>query len=143
MAYVINYRGILMGFRGFYTGFIIMLILMGILFNIFLSHSHPELNDLEVQNRNGDLTTSGFIIHNPDLHQHTRGLSRAWTPDSPLGGIDASSLTMDQLRPDIASDNNRTVYCAWQDIRSGDWDIYFTKSINFGIDWDANILITN
>lgn len=143
MVHIINYRGILMGFRGVYIGFIIMLILTGILLNIFITHPHPEPKDPEVQNSTGDLTTSGFINHNSDLPQHTRGLSRAWTPDSPLEGIDASSLTMDQLRPDIASDNNKTIYCAWQDIRSGDWDIYFTKSTNFGIDWDTNILITN
>lgn len=143
IAQVINYRGILMGFRGVYTGFLIILVLMGILFNILITHPHPEPRDPEVQITNGDAITSGNVMHNSDLPQHTRGLSRAWTPDSPLEGIDASSLTMDQLRPDIASDNNRTIYCVWQDIRSGDWDIYFSKSANFGIDWDTNTLVTN
>jgi len=73
----------------------------------------------------------------------TRGTARVWTVDKAIDSIDASNITLDQLYPTITSDNDRTIYCAWQDIRTGDWDIYLSKSTNFGLNWDDDQLVTN
>ncbi len=73
----------------------------------------------------------------------TRNNIRLWTNDKMMAGIDSSNLTLNQQYPSITSDNNRSLYCVWQDFRTGDWDIYFSKSTNFGIDWGTNRLVTN
>ncbi|WP_455391757.1 PKD domain-containing protein [[Eubacterium] cellulosolvens] len=77
---------------------------------------------------------------------NTRGTPRSprsWLSDKLMNAIDTNNITFNQLQPIIESDNNRTLYCAWQDIRTGDWDIFFSKSTNFGFDWSTNQLVTN
>jgi len=34
--------------------------------------------------------------------------------------------------PDIAVDESGTIYVVWNDIRNGDWDIWVSKSIDYG-----------
>jgi PKD repeat protein len=68
---------------------------------------------------------------------------RSWATDKPITGIDAGNLTLNQLYPSLASDYNRSLYCTWQDVRTGDWDIFFSKSTNFGLAWSDNLLVTN
>ncbi|MCK5559011.1 MAG: exo-alpha-sialidase, partial [Thermoplasmata archaeon] len=78
-----------------------------------------------------------------EVRAGTRSTVRVWTVDTAIDGIDASNITLDQLYPTVTSDNDRTIYCAWQDIRTGDWDIYLSKSTNFGLNWDDDQLVTN
>ncbi len=83
------------------------------------------------------------VVTNDQVIYKTRSMSRAWGVDKKLGGIDSSNITLTQLYPTVASDYNRSIFCAWQDIRTADWDIYFTRSTNFGLDWEPNKLVTN
>ena len=78
-----------------------------------------------------------------EVRAGTRSTARVWTVDTAIDGIDASNITLDQLYPTVTSDNDRTIYCVWQDIRTGDWDIYLSKSTNFGLNWDDDQLVTN
>jgi List-Bact-rpt repeat protein len=44
----------------------------------------------------------------------------------------------DQCRPDIAVDNQNTIYVVWQDNRRGNWDIYLSTSTD-GQNWSPEI----
>ena len=92
-----------------------------------------------------NINQNDHALANPSLNVNVsaRSTSRAWGSDRLIGGIDNSNITFNQLYPDITSDNNRTLYSVWQDIRTGDWDIYFSKSTNFGLAWTDNLLVTN
>jgi hypothetical protein len=42
-----------------------------------------------------------------------------------------------RIAPDLATDSNGIAYCVWGDRRAGNWDVYFTKSTDFGVSWDT------
>ena len=49
-----------------------------------------------------------------------------------------TNLLSDQCRPNIAVDNQNTIYVVWQDKRRGNWDIYLSTSAD-GLNWSAAI----
>ena len=83
-------------------------------------------------------------ISMPELRTTTsRSSSRIWGEDKILGGIDSPNLVREQEGAYVISDGNQYLYCVWQDNRAGDWNIYFTKSANGGINWQNNMSICN
>ncbi|MCK5712164.1 MAG: hypothetical protein KAI25_05575, partial [Hyphomicrobiaceae bacterium] len=48
----------------------------------------------------------------------------------------------DQSNPTLTVDDSGTLYLAWQDNRRGNWDIYFSSSLD-GSHWSAAVLVTD
>ena len=44
----------------------------------------------------------------------------------------------EQKTPSLAVDASGNMYLAWQDIRDGDYDIYFSRSTDGGVTWSAH-----
>ncbi|UCE37652.1 MAG: fibronectin type III domain-containing protein [Thermoplasmata archaeon] len=58
--------------------------------------------------------------------------------------INTDILGVSQRYPDIAVDSSGTIYAVWEDVRNGDWDIYFAKSSNQGVNWThPNVRVGN
>jgi uncharacterized repeat protein (TIGR02543 family) len=53
---------------------------------------------------------------------------------------DSSSTT--QYMVDLAIDGDGTVHAAWEDKRSGDWDIYYANSTDGGQTWTQNFAVS-
>ena len=125
----INIRGISMKLWRGILAFFLASILLGIIICTFVVN----------------INYNDHALADPAVYGNTtlRSSSRVWGTDRFIGGIDNSNITLNQLYPDITSDNNRTLYSVWQDIRTGDWDIFFSRSTNFGLAWSDNILVTN
>ena|GEM_PF-4215938 len=51
--------------------------------------------------------------------------------------VDDSPAESTQLNPRIAVDTSGDVYVVWQDSRSGNWDIYFSKSTDGGVSFST------
>lgn len=49
----------------------------------------------------------------------------------------------DQQRPDLATYGPLNVYVVWQDLRNGDWDIYFARSSNGGISFSTPVQVSD
>ncbi len=72
----------------------------------------------------------------------------AWSNDSgatwtdPNVRVNTDTGGASQQCPDLTVDASGNVYVVWGDDRGGDWDIYFAKSINGGVNWtDPNIRV--
>lgn len=50
--------------------------------------------------------------------------------------------TTTQYMVDLAIDGNGTVHAAWEDKRSGDWDIYYANSTDGGQSWTQNFAVS-
>ncbi|MFC1594113.1 hypothetical protein ACFL38_02175 [Candidatus Omnitrophota bacterium] len=54
---------------------------------------------------------------------------------------DTGSDTSHQMYPSLAADASGNIFVAWQDMRNGNWDIYFAKSTNGGISFLSDVRV--
>ncbi|MCK5270465.1 MAG: hypothetical protein KAJ46_06755, partial [Sedimentisphaerales bacterium] len=54
--------------------------------------------------------------------------------------IQVTSEPHDQSNPTLTVDDSGALYLAWQDNRRGNWDIYFSRSLD-GVYWSAAVLV--
>lgn len=63
----------------------------------------------------------------------------AWGRDVQVN--DDAQIPQAQKEPQAAIDNNGDIFAAWSDFRNGDWDVYFSISVDNGASFKTNILI--
>ncbi len=64
----------------------------------------------------------------------------SWT--DPNKRVNEDSGTTEQSNPSIAVNSTGALHVVWQDLRNGDWDIYFANSTNGGATWsEPNVKI--
>ncbi len=56
--------------------------------------------------------------------------------------IQITNEPSDQSNPTLTVDDGGTLYLTWQDNRRGNWDIYFSSSLD-GVHWSAAVLVTD
>ncbi len=56
--------------------------------------------------------------------------------------VSLTTAASDQCNPDIARDNDGTLYVVWQDKQRGNWDIFLATSSN-GVTWSRPIAVTD
>jgi len=67
-----------------------------------------------------------------------RGISPPFVPNM---RIDDDSSSNPQYYPAVATDGSGNVYAVWQDLRNGNWDIYFAKSTDGGVTFGTNVRV--
>jgi len=55
--------------------------------------------------------------------------------------LNDDAMHTDQVQPAMVVGRDGTVHLAWQDSRAGDWDIYYTRSIDGGASFTANLRV--
>ena len=63
----------------------------------------------------------------------------AWGSDVQVN--DDSQTPQAQKEPRVAVDSNGDIFAAWSDFRNGDWDVYFSISVDNGASFKTNILV--
>jgi hypothetical protein len=71
------------------------------------------------------------------LVAHSGDGGRTWPADGVRIESDAPGASV-SATPALAADGTGRVYCAWEDVRSGDRDIYLTRSTDGGVTWEAD-----
>lgn len=64
----------------------------------------------------------------------------------PAGWSDDRRLTLSaglSLAPSVITDNGNAVFVVWSDDRTGNWDIFFTRSLDSGKSWSMEINLTS
>jgi hypothetical protein len=57
--------------------------------------------------------------------------------------INDNSGTSQQYMVDLAIDRHGTVHAAWEDARTGNWNIFYSNSTNGGATWATNLRVTS
>ncbi|HYS72523.1 MAG TPA: sialidase family protein [Thermoplasmata archaeon] len=120
--------------------------------------------DKRVNDRDGSASGGGWQLSIPAMNvdQNSGAIYVAW-PDVRNGNLDIymsgstdggltwsannrindDSDSTTQYMVDLAIDSHGTVHAAWEDERSGAWNIYYSNSTDGGATWAANLRVSS
>ncbi len=120
--------------------------------------------DKRVNDRDGSASGGGWQLSIPAMNvdQNSGAIYVAW-PDLRNGNLDIymsgstdggltwsankrvndDSGSTTQYMVDLAIDSHGTVHAAWEDKRSGAWNIYYSNSTDGGATWAANLRVSS
>ncbi len=120
--------------------------------------------DKRVNDRDGSASGGGWQLSIPAMNvdQNSGAIYVAW-PDMRNGNLDIymsgstdggltwsankrvndDSGSTTQYMVDLAIDSHGTVHAAWEDKRSGAWNIYYSNSTDGGATWAANLRVSS
>ena len=120
--------------------------------------------DKRVNDRDGSASGGGWQLSIPAMNvdQNSGAIYVAW-PDMRNGNLDIymsgstdggltwsankrindASGSTTQYMVDLAIDSHGTVHAAWEDQRSGAWNIYYSNSTDGGATWAANLRVSS
>lgn len=97
---------------------------------------------------NVDPTTGTIYVAWPDSRNGNQDIFMARSTNGGLTWssntqVNDDSGTAIQYMVDLAIDSQGTVHAAWEDRRSGNWEIFYANSTNGGQSWSQNFAVTD
>jgi hypothetical protein len=83
------------------------------------------------------ITISPSLAETDAIPNNSRSISRSSFGTDTRIGYDIADYNQDE--PYIHVAKNGYIYVAWEDFREGNWDIFFSRSVDGGVNWDLNL----
>lgn len=81
------------------------------------------------------LLFANLVSVNADSELGEDPLVQGWSKD-----IRITNASGDSLHPSIAVDSKGWIHIVWQDARTGDWKIYYARSMDSGETWEEKVI---